>query len=217
MTLILWVVFILGAAGLAGTYYVRSSHRPVGAPLATKSQTSVTVPITPEYTHPSDRVTIPKETVPKLEEKTRGEPTPPVEIPVSTGPKYRGVIVREKPKEEPSAPTSSHPVTQSTIQETSKANGSFERAQDITEGVIVGTRSSKGDRADLYKIRAPGGTMVVELEPSLKEGTHYFTADVYNSEKRKPTTSRLTSTVHRFKRPPIRCMSAFMNARSPHR
>jgi hypothetical protein len=185
ITLILLVVFILGAAGLAGNYYVRSSHRPVGAPLATESQTGVTVPKTPEYIQPSDRVTIPKETVPKLEEKTKGEPLPSIETPVSPSPKYTGAIVMEGPKGEPPTPALSQPGTQVTIQETSKANGSFERAQDITEGVIVGSRGSKGDRTDLYKIRAPGRTMVIELEPSLTGGTHYFKADVYNSEKRK--------------------------------
>jgi hypothetical protein len=185
ITLILWVVFILGAAGLAGTYYVRSSSRPAGAPGAIESQTGITIPKTPGYIQPPDRVAIPKETVPKSEEKTEGETLPSIETPVSPGPKYTGAIVREIPKERPAAPTLSQPVTQATIQETSKANGSFERAQAITEGVIVGSRSNKGDRADLYKIRAPGRTMVVELEPSLKEGTRYFLVDVYNREKRK--------------------------------
>ncbi len=152
--MILWVVFILGAAGLGGTYYVRSHHRPARVPPAVESHLKETLPEPPTQIPPSSQAPMHKEIVPPVDEK------------------QKEMISK---KEEPKA----------AIQETSKANGSFATAQQITEGVIIGMRGSTDDITDWYKLRSTGHTMVVEFEPDLVGKPQYFTVAVFDADKRQ--------------------------------
>jgi hypothetical protein len=71
-----------------------------------------------------------------------------------------------------------------TIYETSSANGTFNTAQDITEGIIIGRRSTKRDRTDFYRVRATGNTMILNLEPFLKERNNRFITTVFDTDQR---------------------------------
>ena len=84
----------------------------------------------------------------------------------------------------PPATTVSSPSPQPVIHETSGPNGAFYRAQDITEGVIIGRRGTEGDRSDYYKVRATGHTMTLGLEPSLKESKNRFIMSVFDADRR---------------------------------
>lgn len=168
ITLILWVVFILGAAGLAGTYYVKSHHRPAQIPPAVESHLKETFPEPHTQIPPSSQTPILNETVTPVDEKQK-------EV----------ISKKEEPKGEPSPTTPTPPSPKAIIQETSKANGSFDRAQQITEGVIIGMRGSKDDITDWYKVRSTGRTMVVKFEPDLVGKPQYFTAAVFDANKRR--------------------------------
>lgn len=172
ITLILWVVLILGIAGLVGIYSVRSDHRHAEAPQAIESQEKVKLPDT----------------------RIQGPPSTPVPAPEDIV-----TVLKDQPKKEPATSALPPPSPQVTIHETSKAKGAFSNAQDITEGVIIGSRGSVGDRADCYKVRAAGNSMVLKLEPSLKEEAHFFTMAVFDSGKRQVGESlgktRSTATI----------------------
>ena len=99
--------------------------------------------------------------------------------------KEKMISNNEEFKGEPSPTHSTPPSPKATIQETTKANGSFARAQQITEGVIIGMRGSKGDITDWYKVRSTGRTMVVMFEPDLVGKSQYFTAAVFDANKQR--------------------------------
>lgn len=168
ITLTLWVVFILGAAGLAGTYYVRSHHRPAQIPPAVESHLKETLAEPHKQTPPFPQTPIHEETVTPVDEKQK-------EV----------ISKKEEAKARPSPTAPTPPSPKATIQETTKANGSFARAQQITEGVIIGMRGSKGDITDWYKVRSTGRTMVVEFEPDLVGKSQYFTVAVFDVNKKR--------------------------------
>ena len=168
ITLILWGVFILGAAGLAGTYYVRSHHRPAQIPPAVESHLKETMTEPHKQILPSSQTPIHKEVVTPMDEKQE-----------------EMISNNEEPKGGPSPTALTPPSPKATIQETSKANGSFDRAQQITEGVIIGMRGSKGDITDWYKIRSTGRTMVVEFEADLVGKSQCFTVAVFDANKQR--------------------------------
>ena len=56
--------------------------------------------------------------------------------------------------------------------------------QDITEGVIVDRRDTEEDRIDHYKVRATGHTMILRLEPSLKDSKYRFMMTVFGADQR---------------------------------
>lgn len=90
----------------------------------------------------------------------------------------------DRPTKEPATttlPPGSHQVT---IYEALKPNGTFYTAQEITEGIIIGSRGSSSDRADYYKVRATGNTMALRLEPSLKARNHSFMMTVFDEKQR---------------------------------
>jgi murein DD-endopeptidase MepM/ murein hydrolase activator NlpD len=78
-------------------------------------------------------------------------------------------------------PPGSHQVT---IYEALKPNGTFYTAQEITEGIIIGSRGTSKDRADYYKVRATGNTMALRLEPVLKERNSSFMMTVFDEKQR---------------------------------
>jgi len=168
ITLILWVVFILGAAGLAGTYYVRSHRRPAQIPPATESQPKEPLLEPRKQVHPSPQAPVHKEAVTPADEKQR-----------------EAISEKEEAEERPSPAISRPSSPKAIMRETTTANGSFARAQQITEGVIIGIRGSNDDLADWYKVRATGRTMVVRFEPVLKGKSPYFRVAVYNANKQR--------------------------------
>lgn len=93
-------------------------------------------------------------------------------------------IVANTSKEEDVSMTQPQVPLQVTTYETSKDNGTFYSAQEITESVIVGKRGSAGDRADYFKVRATGRTMILKLEPSLQEERYPLTIIVFNAEQK---------------------------------
>ena len=74
---------------------------------------------------------------------------------------------------------------QITIQEMLKPNGSFKKAQSITEGIITGKRGSAGDLSDYYKIRATGSSMILRLEPSMSDEKKRFDVIVFDPARKK--------------------------------
>ena len=62
--------------------------------------------------------------------------------------------------------------------------GAFNSAQEIAEGIIVGRRGTASDRADYYKVRATGNTMILRLEPSVKDKNHGFLMIVLDASQR---------------------------------
>jgi len=74
------------------------------------------------------------------------------------------------------------------IREQARANGTFFGAQKVTEGIIVGKRGTRGDRADIYKIHATGNRMVLTLDPFLSEEGRRFYLTVFD-QNRKPIGS----------------------------
>jgi hypothetical protein len=187
ITLILWGAFILGAAGIAGTYYVKSYHRQSEAPPTVENRVRIRLPEQQRQTMPPPQASVPQAIVLPIEEIRKKEVAEEGEqkerIPAPTlSPAEPG---REKPKGEPAVSPLTLPPPMATIQETTKANGSFARAQNITEGVIIGKRGSEGDRTDYYKVRADGRTMVVKVEAALVGKSQYFTVAVFDDSKRR--------------------------------
>ena len=71
-----------------------------------------------------------------------------------------------------------------TTYETSKDNGNFFSAQEITEGVIIGRRGSERDRADYYKVKAKGSRMTLDLDLSLEKKSPRSIMTVYDMDKK---------------------------------
>jgi len=93
------------------------------------------------------------------------------------------VVLKEHQEKEPEADPKKSPDI--TIHETLKINGSFNTAQEVTEGIIIGNRGETGDLSDFYKVRATGKTMILKLEPVLKKQNQRFAITVFNAN-RKP-------------------------------
>ena len=156
VTVILWVVLLLGAISLVAVYYVRSDHRDVEPPSSSTNLTETELPDTSAKESLSSPVPASRNTVTLLVDRSTEKTTttlPPRSLQVD-------------------------------IYETSKPNGAFYMAQDITEGVIIGRRGTVSDRADYYKVRATGSTMILRLEPFLKERTHRFVMTVFDTDQR---------------------------------
>lgn len=70
------------------------------------------------------------------------------------------------------------------ISETTKKNTYFQVAQDVSEGIIMGTKEAVNDISDFYKIRASGRKMVLSLEPQVEtlEGRSIIT--IYNADQK---------------------------------
>ena len=66
--------------------------------------------------------------------------------------------------------------------ETDKGNGTIYTAQEIPEGVVTGTKATENDTADLYKIRATGEKMFLDLEPELKTIKDRSVMTIYNEQ-----------------------------------
>jgi len=168
ITIMLWVVFILGAAGLAGTYYIRSHHRPAQTHLAVERHQGKTMAEPRKQISPFPRAAIHKEAVAPVDEKQQ-----------------EAISEKDGDTKRPSPPEPILLSSNAVIRETTKANGSFARAQQITEGVIIGTRGSKSDVADWYKIQSTGHTMIIEFDPGLGDKSRHFTMAVFDADSRR--------------------------------
>jgi len=157
VTLILWVVLLLGAVSLVVVYSTTSDRRDVEPP--------------PSFTNLTEA---------ELSDTSAREP-PSSPVPAS---RDTATLLVDRSMEETTTTTLPSRLPQVTIYETSKSNGAFYTAQDITEGVIIGKRGMASDRADYYKVRAAGSTMIIRLEPSLKERTHRFVMSVFDADQR---------------------------------
>lgn len=177
VTLILWVVLLLGAVSLVAVYYTTSDRRDVEPPPSFTNLTET------ELSATSAREPLPP-TVNLTE--TESSDTSAKEYPSFPVPASRdtGTLLVDRSTEETTTTTLPPGPIQVTIYETSKSNGAFYTAQDITEGVIIGKRGTASDRADYYKVRATGSTMILSLEPSLKERTHRFVMTVFDKDQR---------------------------------
>jgi hypothetical protein len=155
VTAILWVVLIAGAACLVGVYFATPGRQGMEPPVSLNNQTE---------TEPSDAIA---KRPPSYQVPSSGEA---VELP------------GDQPTREPTLKLpSTRPLA--TVYETRKPNGSFERAQEITEGVIIGKRGSKGDRADYYKVRALGEAMILKVETSTKDRDNGCTLTVFDADQ----------------------------------
>lgn len=157
VTLILWVVLALGTASLVAVYFLRS-ERPDVEP------------------HPSAAKQIEAKLSGTIAKHSLPSPAP--------ASRDADELLRDQSPQKPPATTLPSPPPQAVIHETSDPNGTFYRAQDITEGIIIGRRGTEGDRADFYKLRATGHTMTLGLEPSLKESKNRFIMSIFDADRR---------------------------------
>lgn len=157
-------------------------------PLKNKVYQSVKEPVTPplssfeKRTITTDRsLGTPTATSPPTKEDQSLLPSTRSPSPTPISAKASTKTVVKSTLEAPNKTQTPKPIQE--INETSKPNGTFYSAQKITEGVIIGRRGSSGDRLDFYKITATGNSMILKLEPSLKEENHLFVMNVYNVKK----------------------------------
>jgi len=209
VTLILIVLLVLGAAGIVAIYLTTDDRMNMGpgpaslkrtkpnlpdktakqpsSPPVSVSRGSVSVPVDQLEkeiaTEPKSKDISPgqsptKPTGPELKEKA-----PPKEVPSTrfTG-SHDAVVLKDQSVKEPETAPAKFPTI--TIHETSKSNGSFNTAQEITEGIIIGKRGTAGDRSDFYKVRATGKTMILRLEPALKKKNQRFAMTVFDVNKK---------------------------------
>jgi len=165
VTLILWVVLALGTTSLVAVYFVSFDRVDVEPPSTSTIRSTIQSTIQTEAELPD-----------KIVKHPLSPPAPP-------SPDAGGRL-RDRPTKEPPATTVPSPPPQAVIHETSGPNGAFYRAQDITEGIIIGRRGAANDRTDYYKIRATGHTMTLRLEPSLKESKNRFIMSVFDADRR---------------------------------
>ena len=157
ITLILWLVLVLGIAALGAVYLATSTHHTGNK----------AYPPAPQLDAPMPDVTIEKS--PTFSEPLSSDTPPP----------------REKtPKKKSPAVTPPPQRPQVTIQETSKPNGAFSNAQEITEGLVIGGRKTKGDRADFYILQATGNAMTLNLKTSPKEANDRFALTVFDGDRK---------------------------------
>lgn len=93
-------------------------------------------------------------------------------------------LSRDQSKKKPSTPLLSSKTLRKVIKETSKANGNFFSAQEITEGIIIGKRGSEKDRADYYKVRATKDSLTLKLETFFEDENHSFFVNIFDEEER---------------------------------
>jgi hypothetical protein len=120
----------------------------------------------------------PKPTGTELKEKVPEKEALSTQVPGSGN----DVVLEDQPGKEPEIDPAKPPDV--TIHETLESNGSFNTAQEITEGIIIGKRSAAGDLSDFYKVRATGKTMILRLEPILKKQNQRFAMTVFNANKK---------------------------------
>ena len=211
MTLILWIVMLIGAASLAAFYFYTSSRldeKPISystslakdvlsGKIKKDTLTSSPVQTSPE-TPAADRLT--RKPVPQSDHTVEEPPTSSntkIEAELSGTTEKASYSfpvdvfsfdippLPAEPIEEHAAITNLSPkFTQPVIYETSKANGRFARAQEITKGIIIGQRDTKSDRTDFYKVRPTGSTMIIRPEPSLKGEKRFFMVKIYDTNQR---------------------------------
>ena len=205
VTLILIVLLVLGAAGIAAVYFTIGDRmnilpgpaspdltrtdptdKTIKSPLSSSDTVSHGAVSTPEDQPEKEVATQPKSkdispnklTGSELKEKTSAKETPPAKLPGSVNP----VVLKDQSgKEVETDPTKS---PDRTITETLKSNGSFNTAQEVTEGIIIGKRGATGDLSDFYKVRATEKTMTLRLETVLKKENQLFAMTVFNSNKK---------------------------------
>ncbi|MDY7035623.1 MAG: hypothetical protein SV375_05595, partial [Thermodesulfobacteriota bacterium] len=211
MTLILWIAMLMGAAGLVTFYFISSSRldeRPtsystnlakdalsgkikkdtlVSSPVQTSPETpaedgSIKKPI-PQSDHSEKEPSLSSNT--KIEAELSGTTDKasysfPVDLFSFDIPSLPVEPIKEHAAITNLSPKSTQPI----IYETSKANGKFARAQEITKGIIIGKRDTESDRADFYKLRPTGSTMIIRLEPSLKGDKRFFMVKIYDTNQR---------------------------------
>jgi hypothetical protein len=210
VTLILIVLLVLGSAGIVAVYFTTDGRMNILPGLASPERTRtedltdkiVKKPLSPSDTvsrgavrvpadHPEKEVTTEptskgispdqsptKLTGGELEEKATGKEVPSTQVPGSDN----AVVFKDQPGKEPETDPKKSPDI--TIHETLKSNGSFNTAQEITEGIIIGKRGAAGDRSDFYKIRATGKTMILRLEQVFKKQNQRFAMTVFNANKK---------------------------------
>jgi hypothetical protein len=155
VTAILWVVLVVGAAFLVGVYFATPGRQGIEPAISLNNQTG---------TEPIDTIV---RRPPSSQVPSSGEA---VELP------------GDQPLKQPALKLpSTRPLA--TVYETRKPNGSFERAQEVTEGVIIGKRGSKGDRADYYKVRALGEAMILKVKTSTKDRDYGFALTVFDADQ----------------------------------
>jgi murein DD-endopeptidase MepM/ murein hydrolase activator NlpD len=93
-------------------------------------------------------------------------------------------LLTDRPKKKADPILLSFKSLEKTIYEISSPNGTFNTAQDITEGIIIGRRSTARDRTDFYRVRATGNTLILNLESSLKKRNNRFIATVFDADQR---------------------------------
>jgi len=209
VTLILIVLLVLGSVGIVAVYFDKDGRMNIlpGPASPDLTETDLTDKIVEKPLPPSDTVsrgavgvpadqpeeevaTEPKSkgvspdqsptklTGPELKEKVPAKGVPSIQV---SGANDAVVLKEHQEKETETDPKKSPYIT---IHETLESNGSFNTAQEITEGIIIGKRGAKGDLSDFYKVRPTGKTMILKLEPVLKKQNQRFTMTVFNANKK---------------------------------
>jgi hypothetical protein len=209
VTLILIVLLVLGSAGIVTVYFKTDSRMNIlsGPASPERTKTDITDKIARKPLSPSDTVSIGAVSVPadQPEKAVVSEPKSKDISPGQSPTKLTGtelkekvsakevtsnqvpgpgdaVVLKDQPGKEPESDSTATPDI--TIHETLESNGSFNTAQEITEGIIIGKRGAAGDLSDFYKVRATGKTMILRLEPILKKQNQRFAMTVFNANKK---------------------------------
>ncbi len=210
VTSILVVLLVLGAAGIVAVYfttYDRMQILPGPASPARKEADTDEKTAKKSLSHsdnrargdvnaPADRPGKGVATEPENKEVSPGQSTTGLtgsesnektavkEVPLSrfAGSHDAIALKNQSGKDTETPPAES---TAMTNHETSKSNGSFNTAQRITEGIIIGKRGETGDRSDFYKVRVTGKSMVLRLEPVFRNQNQRIAMTVFDGN-RKP-------------------------------
>jgi hypothetical protein len=181
IAVILCVVFVVGAVSLGVFYYATSYRHDREIMLSSTHRIQINFAnaikkdSAPVYPDPS-----PLDTVTSLVDQSKREPDASSESVLGD----KVTLLANQPTKKPASIPLSSKSLQKKIYEISKANGNFNSAQEIMEGVIIGKRGTVRDRGDYYKVQATGNTMTLKLKPLLKDENHRFIITVFDVNQR---------------------------------
>jgi hypothetical protein len=209
VSVILIVLLVIGTAGIAAVYFTTDYRMNIlpGPASPARMKIDVTDKFGKNSFSPSDTVfrgavMVPAEQTEKeVAAEAKSRDIPPGQCPTKVrgaglegeAPSKEGIStqvtgsgdtvgLKDQTGKEPATDPAISPDI--TIHETLKSNGSFNTAQEITEGIIAGKRGSTGDLFDFYKVRATGKTMILRLEPILERQNQRFAMTVFNANKK---------------------------------
>ena len=203
VTLILLALLTAGTAGLISVYLAsNSSKQPEPAPIASlQKKLSVSRKIqtgklpNPDPASPNEL----QKTIETLSGQSEEKQTPSISREIAREEPGASYTIKGKPQPAPkvaavtkgnveinpakNTSSASHynEILHEQIEETSKANGTFYSAQLVNQGEITGSRGSKGDLADYFKVKVESDFMYLDIKASDGQASHKFLLNVFDS------------------------------------